>query len=268
MVACREWGARPPRHPNLLTNRPVRIVVHHTAGRAPETAGSRTSFAAAAAYARELQLFHMEVRGWNDSGHNFLVTAGGYVLEGRQGSLAAIEAGRMIVSAHCPGQNDQPGVEHEHSGTGPLRDAQKAASVWLHALVCRRAGIEPVALHPHSAFFDTDCPTGPVVAWLPDLRRRVAWELEQGSFPPEFWLWARWWLGRGEFAQFGPRNRRVRPRVPRRVPRRWWHRLETLVGAPSGVDGRAEMREGCSSIRGERRTSDGQKDDAGLGSVG
>ena len=177
MVTCREWGARPPRHPTVLARRPVRIIVHHTEGRAPEVGGSRSSLAAAMAYARDLQALHMDERGWNDSGHNFLVTQAGHVLEGRQGSLRAIVSGRMVVSAHCPGQNDQPGIEHEHWGLEALTPAQKAASVWLHAFVCRRTGVAPHRLYPHSAYFDTDCPTRAVLAWLPELREAVAREL-------------------------------------------------------------------------------------------
>jgi hypothetical protein len=39
------------------------------------------------------------------------------VLQGRWLTVSAIEAGHMVVSAHCPGQNGQIGIEHEHLGT-------------------------------------------------------------------------------------------------------------------------------------------------------
>jgi N-acetylmuramoyl-L-alanine amidase len=180
IVTCREWGARPPRRAAVLCGPPRRIIVHHTAGHATD-AGSW--YERAVAYARMLQAFHMDDHGWNDSGHNFLVCRGGQILEGRHGSLFAVKAGRMVVSAHCPGQNDQPGIEHEHLGDEALTAVQKAASMWLHSFICARTGIRPSELHPHSAFHPTDCPTAGVVAWLPELRRAVARELAKRFGP-------------------------------------------------------------------------------------
>ena len=58
----------------------------------------------------------MESNGWNDSGHNFLACRNGLILVGRHMSLPAIRQDRMVVSAHCPGHNEQPGIEHEHEG--------------------------------------------------------------------------------------------------------------------------------------------------------
>lgn len=49
--------------------------------------------------------------------------------------------------------------------------------------------------------------------------------------PNNFWTWARWWRGHGEFKPYGPRNPVVRPDVPRRIPVRWWARLRKNIGA-------------------------------------
>ncbi|MDP8911003.1 MAG: N-acetylmuramoyl-L-alanine amidase, partial [Actinomycetota bacterium] len=178
IVPCREWGARRPRRPNVLTGRPVRIIEHHTASHAPNLdAKPRESYAEAAAYARSIQAFHMDERGWNDTGRNFLVSRSGHIFEGRNGSLAAIRAGRMVVSAHCPGQNDQPGIEHEHFGDEPLTDVQKEASIWLHAFICRQTGIRPTEFYGHRRYYATACPTASIEGWIPDLRLAVAREL-------------------------------------------------------------------------------------------
>jgi hypothetical protein len=44
------------------------------------------------------------------TGQNVLVTRSGHILEGRRGSLAAINSGSMVVSAHCVGHNEQSGI--------------------------------------------------------------------------------------------------------------------------------------------------------------
>ena len=50
-------------------------------------------------------------------------------------SYPAVKKGRMVVSAHCPGQNTQPGIEHEHNGTERMTKAQFAASAQLIAWI-------------------------------------------------------------------------------------------------------------------------------------
>ena len=86
---------------------------------------------------------HMVNRGFIDSGHNFLVTRSGHVLEGRHGSLEAIKAGVMVDSADCRTQNHQPDVEHEHVHGEQLTAAQREASLRLHELSAGTPGSSP-----------------------------------------------------------------------------------------------------------------------------
>lgn len=176
LFRCADWGARPPKQPIVQAGKPSRIIFHHTAGHAPNLAPGDT-IEEAKAYARTIQNYHMDGQGWNDSGHNFLVTRGGFILEGRHGSVDAVAAGRMVVSAHCPGQNDQPGVEHEHVDEAAMTDAQFRASVRLHTWVCRSTGISPAAIYPHRRFFATSCP-GALESELVRLRKAVAANLD------------------------------------------------------------------------------------------
>ena len=152
IILASDWGALPPRQPISRVGKPDKIIFHHTAGHAP---GS--SEADAKAYARSIQRDHMR-RDFIDSGHNFLVTRAGHILEGRRGSLAAINDGVMVSSAHCPNENSNPGIEHEHNGNEPMTAAQREASLFLHELICRKTGIKPTAIHPHKEFFATACP--------------------------------------------------------------------------------------------------------------
>jgi hypothetical protein len=184
IYTCAEWGAEAPRRPILVTGRPMRIIDHHTAGHAPNLDHKPSeTLEEAKAYARGLQRDHIG-RGWSDTGQNFLVSRSGHVLEGRHGSVSAIAAGKMVISAHCPGQNDQPGIEHEHFGTEALTRPQKKASIALHAWICRKTGIRPTEFYPHGDFNRTDCPSATVRDWIPELKTAVIRELNENGSPP------------------------------------------------------------------------------------
>jgi hypothetical protein len=179
IVTCAEWGAKPARSRASLAGRPQRAIIHHTDGHHAEIANpANESRAEAIRYARDIQALHMgPSRGWNDTGQNFTVCRSGLILEGRHGSLAAARVGLAIWSAHCPGQNDQPGVEHEHVPGERMTDAQARSSVWLFAWLCDRTGrngIRPTALYGHGAFYATECPDTIPVLWL---RAQVARQL-------------------------------------------------------------------------------------------
>jgi hypothetical protein len=164
IIATGVWGAKRAKARPVVKGRPQRIIFHHTDGHHPEISNPRSeSRAEAIRYARDIQAFHMgPKRNFNDSGHNFLVCTNGLILVGRHLSLTAIRAGRMIESAHCPGQNDQPGIEHEQRGEPHLTAKQLEASARLHAWIMSRCGIpvSEVFGHRQKALpqFGTDCP--------------------------------------------------------------------------------------------------------------
>lgn len=159
IITCPQWGAvRPKRKPKLV-GRPDKALVHHTDGHHPESGGAGESREEAIAYARALQHLHMsEPRNWNDSGHNFLVTRSGLVLQGRWGTVSAIENGRMVDSAHCPGQNHNPGVEFEHLPGETLPLVQVNAGLHLYAWIFDKCAISPTQLFGHHDFYNTQCP--------------------------------------------------------------------------------------------------------------
>jgi hypothetical protein len=174
IIPCAEWGARPPKSPNqVVSQKPARIIFHHTAGHSVAGA-SGESYADAVAYVKSIQAFHMgSQRGWNDTGQNFTVTRNGYIFEGRHGSYANVSQGKMVVSAHCPGQNDQPGVEIEHNGNEAMTPIQREAAVWLFAWICRVCVIPATHIYGHKDYFATSCP-GVLYARLPQVRIDVA----------------------------------------------------------------------------------------------
>jgi hypothetical protein len=160
IITCPQWGARQPKSPIQTVGAAVRIIIHHTAGHHREiSVPGNESRDEAIRYARDIQNFHMDTNGWIDSGHNFLVCRNGMILQGRWLTVSAIEAGHMVDSAHCPGQNHQVGIEHEHLGSEPMTDAQRTSSARLIAWISGQYGhTEPLPLAPHKQFFATACP--------------------------------------------------------------------------------------------------------------
>jgi hypothetical protein len=169
-----DWGAQPPRGGReILELVPMskRWIEHHTAGHAAEIENPLDqSLEEAFRYARDIQAFHMRPksqrgRGWLDSGHNFLVCRGGWILQGRHLTISAIRAGLMVRSAHTlgddgrPSQNDQIGIEFEHAGTEPMTNKQREAGAkllyWI-ATQYRKSAALPG--YPHNKYSQTTCP--------------------------------------------------------------------------------------------------------------
>lgn len=177
IIPCREWGARPPKSPaKIVSKKPVCAILHHTAGHALGSASGET-YAQAVAYVKSIQNFHMDSNGWNDTGQNFTITRNGYIFEGRHGSLARVSKGQMIVSAHCPSKNDQPGVELEHVDPETWTPLQHNAAIWLFAWICRACNFPATHIYGHKDFFATACP-GALYPRLPQFRIDVAAQLK------------------------------------------------------------------------------------------
>lgn len=187
LLTCPQWGARRPKSPLYTTARAVRILFHHTAGHHPEIDHpADESDAEAIRYARQIQAAHMAPgglgapNGGEDSGHNFLVCRSGLVLQGRWLTVTQIELGQMVWSAHCPGQNNQIGIEHEHAGAEPMTAAQREASAQLQAWIARCYRLPaPLPVFPHRRFFATACPAN-LAAEIPWVRQRADAILHQG----------------------------------------------------------------------------------------
>ncbi|MFD3627616.1 MULTISPECIES: peptidoglycan recognition protein family protein [Streptomyces] len=168
------WGARSPQGSiSLLQYRPSRLVVHHTVS----TNSTDFSRAQAHAHAHWVQDLHLDKNNWVDTGYHFLVSRGGWITEGRHGSLRALTGGRnFVLGAHTSGQNSQAvGIACEgayHAGAVPP-DAQWEVLVTLCAYTCARYGIPSAQIYGHKDYGDTLCP-GVYHDMLPRLRAEVA----------------------------------------------------------------------------------------------
>ncbi len=198
VVPTQEWGAI-VRGPYRQTS-PRYIIIHHTAHRNPPRDPSRRTFDGAKNLARSIQRSHITSipqggLGFSDSGHNFLNTTGGFLLEGRHGTLNAILQGKCVRSAHAPGANDSPGIENEGcfgmgAGTGcpgeqnaqalQMTQEQWNSLVELCAGLCKACNVDPEFIRGHRDFSPTECPGDLLYNALGRLRQEVRDRLVRG----------------------------------------------------------------------------------------
>ncbi|MGA8115645.1 MAG: N-acetylmuramoyl-L-alanine amidase [Actinocatenispora sp.] len=174
IIDCDSWGARPPADPlSVSTNTTNKIIVHHMAF--PNVTDYSQEHAKQ--LARDCQDLHIDGNGWSDTGQHFTVSRGGFVTEGRHGSLEQLEIGEhQMVAAHCPGENGNAiGIENEGTYvTETPPEALLAALTKLCVTVCRQYGLHAYDIFGHWDFRATDCPGIAFYREFPMLRRRVA----------------------------------------------------------------------------------------------
>jgi hypothetical protein len=158
--------------------------VHHTA-----TPNSK-DYSVAHAYelSRQIQHFHMHTRRWDDTGQQLTISRGGHVMEGRNGSLAAIRAGRHVVGAQALHHNSHTvGIENEGTYSraavpGRLWSSLVETCAWL----CTEYRLDPFrAIVGHRDLVATDCPGDVLYARLPGLRGDVAKHLALDMTPDD-----------------------------------------------------------------------------------
>lgn len=173
LINCASWGAKKPRSGLVTIPASKKIIFHHTAGHhANITNPGQQSRAESVRYAQSIQNYHMSL-GWTDSGHNFLICRNGLILQGRWLTISAIAANHMIQSAHCPGQNDQIGIEHEHYGAELSTKEQRESSARLMAWIADKYDLKYVLpIDPHSKHFATSCPAN-LLHDIPEIKRRA-----------------------------------------------------------------------------------------------
>ena len=162
IVSRARWSLRPPKTPPQRVRISARTAtcVHH-AGATEIHVRSR---AEAVAMVRADQRFHMDARGWNDIGYNYLVISApgvpaidGLVFEGR---------GRDVLGAHCQGHNTEWIGVQVATGGNQRPSAKALASVrQLHDSFEKAAG-HALAKVGHRDGFPTACPGRTLYAWV------------------------------------------------------------------------------------------------------
>jgi len=184
---CDEWGARPPNGTiTVLNRRPTYIVVHHTAG----GNSSDKSLEHAFSISRGIQNFHMDSRGWIDSGQQFTNSRGGHITEGRHRSVEVLDDGsRHVQGAHVGGHNSETiGIENE----GLYTNVDVTPELWdslvqLVAYMAQQYGVTPDLIRGHRDFNATECPGTVLYGRLPELRDAVGAVLGTPVKPVRSW---------------------------------------------------------------------------------
>ncbi|ABX07820.1 N-acetylmuramoyl-L-alanine amidase family 2 (plasmid) [Herpetosiphon aurantiacus DSM 785] len=174
------WGAAAPKEPiKRLAQKPIGIVVHHT------TSPNSNDFTQTKArqVARSIQQSHFN-RGWIDTGQHFTISRGGWILEGRHQSLAAVQQGTTHVQgAHVDGHNEThigiecDGLYMEHAPSLPLWNNLVA----LLAYLCHQYGLTAQTIVGHRDLDATLCPGDTFYSLLPQLRAAVETHLAGGN---------------------------------------------------------------------------------------
>ena len=162
IVPRARWSVRPPKAPphGVRISARTATCVHHDGAFAIHV----RSRAEAVALVRADQSFHMDARGWNDIGYNYLVISApgiaaidGLVFEGR---------GRDVVGAHCKGHNTEWIGVQVATGGDQRPSAKALASVRrLHDSFETAAG-HALAKVGHRDGFPTECPGEALYAWV------------------------------------------------------------------------------------------------------
>ncbi|WP_406296190.1 peptidoglycan-binding protein [Embleya sp. NBC_00888] len=159
LVPRAQWGARSYRTPNGATPyRAARLGVKvHYLGTA-YTFGEHES---CAGYVRRLQDSHMDGNGWSDIGYSFVVCEHGRVFEGRglerrnsaNGTTSLNERHYAVCALVGSSGSTTPTDAQLHG----LRDAIEH---------CRAHGPAGDEIKGHRDGYATDCPGGPLSAWV------------------------------------------------------------------------------------------------------
>ncbi|SFP53366.1 N-acetyl-anhydromuramyl-L-alanine amidase AmpD [Amycolatopsis arida] len=183
-----EWGARPPRAPIPVENRrPTYIVVHHTV-----EPGNTDDFSRERAFwiSRAIQNFHMDTRGWIDTGQQFTNSRGGHITEGRHRSLEILRGGTRHVQGTNVANNNSQVIGIENEGLYTQVDVPPAlwnSLVKLVAYIASQYRIPTMNIKGHRDFNSTECPGGVLYRRLPELRQAVARELGVPATEPAEW---------------------------------------------------------------------------------
>ncbi|XP_019636421.1 PREDICTED: peptidoglycan-recognition protein SC2-like [Branchiostoma belcheri] len=87
IISRAEWGARPPRSRANVTSPVPYVIIHHSYDFGCLNKSDCEE------HVRLIQDFHMDSRGWDDIGYNFLVGGDGDVFEGRGWDVRGAHAG-------------------------------------------------------------------------------------------------------------------------------------------------------------------------------
>ncbi|XP_028320875.1 peptidoglycan recognition protein 5 [Gouania willdenowi] len=159
IVSREQWGAAEPRGKTAFRGRVQRVIIHHTA------LESCTCLTQCMQELVSIQRYHMNQRGFDDIGYNFLVSVDGRLFEGR---------GWKTVGAHSKHHNaDSVGIAvmGNFNDLQPTQQTLESIKQLLQLGVSRGFLEAEFTLCGHRDVGDTQCPGEHLYAALPQLRR-------------------------------------------------------------------------------------------------
>ncbi|MPY79483.1 MAG: N-acetylmuramoyl-L-alanine amidase [Actinophytocola sp.] len=184
-----EWGARPPREKIVvLDNPPTYITVHHTV-----EPGNSDDMSVEHAFeiSRAMQNYHMDSRGWIDTGQQFTISRGGHITEGRHRSLEILREGSRHVEGTNVADFNSRVIGIENEGLYTAEDVPLTLWDSLADLVTYMAyqyNVPPQRIMGHRDFGSTQCPGDVLYKRLAELRGTVAQRLGT-PLPPSLPEW-------------------------------------------------------------------------------
>uniref|UniRef100_A0A3P9IF44 Peptidoglycan-recognition protein SC2-like n=1 Tax=Oryzias latipes TaxID=8090 RepID=A0A3P9IF44_ORYLA len=158
IVSRLQWGAAAPKQKEALKGSAQRVVIHHTALQ------NCRGLADSKEHLVSIQSMHMNQRGFDDIGYNFLVGGDGTVFEGR---------GWGVMGAHTKGHNhDSLGIAFMGNFNSDKLSEEGLLSVKRLLLF----GVSQSYIHPkfvlcgHRDLASTQCPGDNLYAALTHLR--------------------------------------------------------------------------------------------------
>lgn len=192
------------------------IYVHYTAAASDETGDPRARM-------RGVQNYHMDTKGWCDFAYNWAFSRSGLKLQGRgwgvKSAATGTENGKsqaiVFLGADAAGRDDV-------SPAG--RDALGELIHEAFKLKGREIFVKGHTEAPNPAG-STECPGKELLAYI----HAKGWKDPKPPvfrYPRNFYIWAAWYLGEGEFAEHGRRYMPLRPNVPKLLTPAYWTALK------------------------------------------
>ncbi len=156
-----EWGARSTRCSAQL-GRAYRMAIHHTETPTNDSISPEARL-------RQIQSYHMDVRGWCDIGYHYLISRDGRVWEGRPGQL---------LGAHAGAGNNTGNIGIALIGSyddTPISEAQLESVAGLVGALAGDHGItiDRTTIKGHREYKSTSCPGDALFAQLDEIVDRA-----------------------------------------------------------------------------------------------
>ncbi len=163
-----DWGSRATRCSKSIVS-PYRMAIHHTAGPTNDSISP-------AARMRQIQRYHMDVRGWCDIGYHYIVSRDGRLWEARPDNLHG---------AHAGGSNNRGNLGISVMGNYMNVNANSAQTEAIAGLVAALGTQNNIAITSskvkgHRGYKATSCPGDRLNNQLGAIRSRAG-ELQNGG---------------------------------------------------------------------------------------